>query len=376
MQRIYLDNNSSTAVDTRVIEAMLQDLRSNVGNPSSIHFFGQESRNRLTKARTAIAKFLRVKPGEIIFTSGGTEGLNMVIRGILENNSESRGCGHVISSTVEHAAVYSTLKSLSHPVTFLSPGFWGAIKPEQVLEAIQPNTILITLMAVNNETGVKTDIESIARIALERKIPFVVDGISLMGKEVFSVPEGVSAMCFSGHKFHAPKGIGFNFIHTRLKLKPIHTGGDQEYQRRGGTENTSGIVGLAEAVRLLETELPLATERMKSLRDRLEQGIRSNFPNVMINGLGPRIANTSNLTFPGIEGETLLRCLDLEGVAVSLGSACASGALEPSRILLNMGISRELARSAIRFSLSRFTNEQEIDQCIKLVVKHLSRLSQ
>lgn len=359
-------------IDPRVLEVIENELRSHYGNPSSVHSFGQESRKRLTHARHSIASSLNVKPNEIIFTSGGTEALNMVIRGLLETSSKA----HVITSSVEHSAVYGTLKQLNEngvTATFLPVGLMGAVTPDAVKAAIKPNTRLIALMAVNNETGVKTDIEGIAEKALEARIPFLVDGVALLGKEQFSIPKGVSAMCFSGHKLHAPKGIGFAFIRHSLKLASLISGGDQEYGRRGGTENMPGIIALEKAIQLLSTELPAASKHMQQLRDRLQDSLMSQLSGVTINGTGPRVVNTVNLSFSGVEGETLLTSLDMEGIAVSHGSACASGALEPSRILLNMGIPQEVAGASIRFSLSRFTTQEEIDRCIEVIVRLVDR---
>lgn len=368
-QRIYLDNNSSTAVDPKVAELIYQDLCTGVGNPSSLHSFGQEARNKIAKARHVIASYLSTKPQEIIFTSGATEGLNMAIRGELAKHSQ----GHIITSNVEHAAVFATLKEYEahgFQVTYLPAGLYGAITPEAVNQALRSDTKLIVLMAVNNETGVKTDIHTIANLAKMHTIPFVVDAVALCGKEAFSIPQGVTSMCFSGHKFHAPKGIGFNFLRSGQKLVPYVTGGEQEAGRRGGTENISGIIGLGEAISLLCDVLPDATRRMEKLRDKLEAELKAELGSFLsVNGEGPRICNTSNLVFQGVEGETLLALLDMEGVAVSHGSACASGALEPSRILLNMGIGTDFARSSIRISLSRLTTEEEIDRSIAIICK-------
>lgn len=371
--RIYLDNNAGTLVDPRIIAPLMHHLQNIPGNPSSVHSYGQEARAILTTARSTLADYLKAKSTEIVFTSSGTEALNMVIRGILADHPR----GHLITSTVEHSAVDTTVKSLvarGCQATYLEPGLWGAVKPEAVKAAIRPDTRLIVLMAVNNETGIKTEIEPIAKIAKEAGIPFLVDAVSWLGKEPVFIPEGVSAMCFSGYKFHAPKGIGFAYIRNTLKLTPLITGGDQEFGRRGGTENLAGILGVAEAIRLLDRELPEATQRMAKFRDKLERGLMQHLPGVSINGEGPRICNTSNLAFDGIEGETLLTKLDLEGIAVSHGSACSSGALEPSRILLNMGIPRQLAHSSIRFSLSRFTTEAEIDRTLEVVTRLVTRL--
>lgn len=374
-QKIYLDNNSSTALDPKVLNVVIDNLKESAGNPSSTHSFGQKARHKLNNARQTIANSLSVKPNEIIFNSGGTEGANMIIRGLFPQGS----FGHIIASSVEHSCVYATIKSLESKTitcTYLSPGRWGAIQPEDVRRAITPETRLIALMAVNNETGVKTDIQAIASIAQEANIPFFVDGVALLGKEPFQIPDGVSAMTFSGHKLHAPKGIGFAVIRNHLKLTPLLTGGHQEYNRRGGTENLSSIVGLAEAVKLLETELPTAYFRMQKLRDRLERKIMENLEGVTINGTAPRVVNTSNMSFDGVEGEVLLAQLDLQGIAVSHGSACSSGALEPSRILLNMGLSHQEAGSSLRFSLSRFTTEEEINNCIEVLINCVNKLRQ
>jgi len=372
-QRIYLDNNASTALDSRVLDVVINDLRVSYSNPSSSHTSGQEVRSRLTKARHSIASFFGVKHQEIIFTSGGTEAINMGIQGFFNGSFT----GHIITSTVEHSSVYATVKRLETygcQASFLSPGLHGAILPNAVRAAIRPDTRLIALMAVNNETGVKTDVEAIAAIAQEFGIPFLVDGVALLGKEAIHIPQGVSVMCFSGHKIHAPKGIGFAYVRAGLKLSSIIIGGDQEFGRRCGTENISGIMGLAEAIRLLKTELPTGTQRMKALRDRFEKGIMESLSGVLINGQGPRVVNVSNLSFSGVDGESLLIGLDLEGLAASHGSACSSGAAEPSRILLNMGVPLEKARSSIRFSLSRFTTEAEVERAIEIVVGVVKRL--
>lgn len=366
-QRIYLDNNASTFLDPDVLQAVIQDLQSPEGNPSSVHAEGQAAKQRLTQARQVIANYLKVKSKEIIFTSGGTEAINAIIRGFFQSYPKA----HLITSLVEHSCVYQTalvLQQQGHDITLLPTGLTGAVTADAVKEAIKPSTRLIVLMAVNNETGVKTDIESIAAIAQKSNAFFLVDGVALLGKEPFSIPAGVSAMCFSGHKVHAPKGIGFLFWRAQMNILPMVTGGHQEFNRRAGTENIPGIVGLAKAVSLLDHVLPTAMDRMRMLRDRLEERLLSALPFAVVNGEGPRVANTLNMSFPGIDGESLLMHLDQKGIAVSLGSACSSGAIEPSRILLNMGVPMELARSAVRFSLSRFTTKDEIDVCIETVV--------
>ena len=368
--KIYLDNNATTAVDQETIDEMLSAFQNLIGNPSSVHFYGQQAKARLQRARDEIAKSLKCLPREIIFTSGATEALNLVIRGLVTDES------HVITSDVEHSAVFETLKQIKHPsaITFLPVGNYGAVTLDAVKVAYRKETRLIVLMAVNNETGVKTDIESIAAFAKEKGIHFVVDGVALLGKELFEIPEGVSAMCFSGHKFHAPKGVGFAMVRRHLKLKPYITGGNQEFGLRGGTENLIGIIAMQSAMRILNQKLGNASKEMERLRDKLESALLNKLPNAIVNGLGPRVVNTTNLCFKGVEGELLMAHLDREGVAISLGSACASGALEPSRILLNMGLSVDDASSSIRISLSRMNTEAEIEKTIEIIVKIVNRL--
>lgn len=370
---IYLDNNATTGLDPRVLEAMLPELSSLPSNPSSVHALGQKAKQRLNDARQRIAAALKVKPQEILFTSGGTESMNMLIHGLISDTPTA----HVITSNVEHSSVYETLSSLSKhalKVSFLPAGLWGAVCPEEIEKAIQSDTKLIILTAVNSETGIKHDIHAIALIAERARIPFIVDGVALLGKELFTIPNGVSGMGFSAHKFHGPKGVGFIFLRSSLKCTALLKGGDQEFKKRAGTENLPGIIGLAKAVELLQTELPDATHRMALLRDRLENGLLARANPVIVNGIGPRIANTCNLSFPELHGEDLLIALDLAGIAVSHGSACSSGALEPSRVLRAMGIPTHIARSALRFSLSRWTTQEEVDACVETLAVIISRL--
>lgn len=371
MKRIYLDNNATTELDPRVLTAVQQELSFPPSNPSSVHSFGQDARARLSRARTVVADFLQVKASTILFTSGGTESINMLMRGPF-----SKGyTGHLITSDIEHSAVYNTAKILEArgvSVTYLSAGLKGYIAAEDLKQALRPDTRLVVLGAVNSETGVKNPLDELASICKSSNAPFVVDGVALIGKETFKIPDGASAIAFSGHKFHAPKGIGFAYIHSSFKFDPLITGGDQEYSKRAGTENLPGIIGLAKAVEILSQALPAATAHMLAMRSRLEESLKAHFPNLVIHGeKSPRICNTSNISFPGADGETLLVQLDLAGIAVSHGSACASGALEPSRVLQNMGISKALASTSLRFSLSRFTTPAEIDTTLEIIKKAL-----
>ncbi|MDR3623569.1 MAG: cysteine desulfurase family protein [Chlamydiales bacterium] len=367
MPPIYLDNNATTSLDKEVLHAMLEDLENIPLNPSSTHFFGREAKAKLAFARESVAHFFNVSPSEVIFTSGGTEALNQIIRGI-----DLKG-GHVITSNAEHSAVNKTLQSIKDiEVTQLPVGSWGAVLPEDVQHALQPNTKLIALIGANNETGVKTDIEAIGMIASARNIPFIVDAVSWIGKEPFIMHKGILAIAASGHKFHGPKGSGFLILRKNLKCSPLITGGSQEYGKRGGTENLAGILGIAKALTLLQNQDNI-TNYTKALRDHLEKGLL-NIEGVSINGEGPRISNTTNLAFHGIDAEALLIHLDLSQIAASHGSACNAGALEPSRVLLNMGLSRKVVKSSIRFSLSRNNTKEEIDTAIEIIKNLVSKL--
>lgn len=369
MKRIYLDNNASTFVDPAVAHVISHTLTHYPGNPSSPHTYGQEARRLLIQSRETIARFLKVRPKEIIFTSGGTEGASLVIQGLMNGHKE----GHIVTSNLEHACVYSLMQRLAKEgkeVTFLQPGLKGSVSVQEVKAALRHDTKMIALMAVNNETGIKNDIKAIAHLAEEAHIPLFVDGVALLGKEAFDIPSGVSAISFSGHKFHAAKGSGFIYLNSQIKLSPLFLGGEQEYNRRGGTENLADIAGMAEAIKMLEPILPQVSQKMLELRNYFEDNLKQELgEDVKVNGEGERICNTANLAFSGVDGESLLIALDLEGIAASHGSACASGALEPSRILLNMGIPLERVRQSLRFSLSRYTTQQEIDDTLEVLIR-------
>lgn len=365
MNRIYLDHNATTPLAPSVLEAMVAELVRGPRNPSSIHTFGQEAKKTLVHARATIAHFLHVKPHEILFTSSGTESLNLLIRGLLPQTP----C-HILTTDLDHPCIYETLQSLpEHEVTFLSPGLSGAPSSQQIEAALRPTTRLIVLSAVNSETGVKLDLEGVAQVAQTASIPLVIDGVALLGKEPFTIPSGVTAMGFSGHKIHGPKGTGFAFLRSKTKLTPLLTGGSQEHKLRAGTENLPGIVGLAEAISLLEKNQEAYTRQMQTLRDRFEHELKTHIPQLTINGSGPRVVNTSNICFPNIDGESLLIHLDMEGIAASHATACSSGALEISRVLLSMGIPREKAASSLRFSLSRTNTEEDILRACSVLTK-------
>jgi cysteine desulfurase len=363
---IYLDNNATTFLDPEVFAVLKPLLREGVGNPSSIHQWGQRAKGLLIDSFKQCAHFFGVAPDELIFTSGATEGLNLLLHNIPRDR-------HIITSSLEHAAVIEPLKMCGAAVTYLDPlPGKGGVCLSQVASAIQKNTGMIVLSAANNETGIKSEIDAIAEIAEEARIPLIIDGVSLLGKAAFHLPRGVSAACFSGHKIHAPQGIGVAIVKKSFKASPLILGGPQQRGLRAGTENLPGIVGFTKALKLLDDKW---IEQIATLRNRLEEGLLANLDGVLIHGKGElRICNTSNIAFLGVDGETLLMALDLAGLAASHGSACSSGALEPSRVLLHMGIDSRVARSSLRFSLSRFTTPEEIETSIALITQAVKRL--
>ncbi len=356
-QRIYLDNNASTALDPRIIALLTEWMPKIQGNPSSVHSFGREARGWINQAREQIARTLGVRASEILFTSSGTESAHLAMEGLLANHTS----GHIITSEAEHACVHGKAKQLQKQgfeVTFLKPTAEGFIDPEDLAKAVQPDTRLIALLSVNNETGVKNDVEAFAAVAEKHQIPLFVDAVAALGKEPIAIPKGVLAMGFSGHKIHVPAGIGCLYVHPRAKIKGA----------RPGTENLLGILALGKGFELISEELPAWIKKMEALRNRFEETLCRALPGVVVNGQGARVANVSNLQFGGMDGESLLIALDQEGIAASHGSACSSGALEPSRVLLSMGLSLQAARSSVRFSFSHFTTEQEIDRACERMI--------
>ncbi len=371
--RIYLDNNSTTVLDPEALEAMQFDLCNIPRNPSCIHSFGRDARNELIKAKRAIADVLEVNPEEIYFSSGATESNNFLLKGFLKKVFPKE----VLTTKLEHSSIYKIIEeyeSQGGKVRFLPVDDTGAPKVEDLKEAISKETGLITLIAVNNETGAKTDYESIAQIADENQVPFVVDGVALLGKEPFKIVNGISGMTFSGHKLHAPKGIGITYLKDEFELSPLIIGGNQQNAMRAGTHNLLGILGFSKAIEILPSLLPKKTIEMQKLRDYFEETLQDQLKDVLINGGTNRICNTSNLSFLGCDGESLLMSLDMQGVVASHGSACSSGSLAPSRILSSMGYPKERVESAIRFSISRFTQKDELDRAISIIVKTVKKI--
>jgi cysteine desulfurase len=370
MRRIYLDANATTPLLPEVLEAMRPFLLERFGNASSIHQEGQHARSAVEHARASVARLLGCRPSEIVFTSGGTESDNLAIFGSVQAGD------HVITSAVEHHAVLHAVERLRErgvEVEFLPVDQQGVLAAKDVRQALRPNTKLISVMMANNETGVLQPVSAIGQIAAESGVRFHVDAVQAAGKLPLAVDEiGCQLLSISGHKMHGPQGTGVLFVRRGTRLEPLFAGGAHERQRRAGTENVAGIVGLGKAA---ECALQVTAERMGGLRDRLEAGLLERCAESGVNGGRPaRVPNTTNLWFDGLEGEALVIALDLKGLAVSSGAACSSGASEPSHVLEAMGLSVERARASVRFSLHRHTTEEEIAETVELVSAQVARL--
>lgn len=377
MNRIYLDNAATTALAPEALEAMLPYLGSHYGNASSIYETGRDARQAVDAARRQVAELIHAKPSEVFFTSGGTESDNWAIKGIAFAN-KSKG-NHIITSAIEHHAVLETmhwLESQGFEVSYLPVGENGIIDPDQVARAITDKTVLISVMAANNEIGTLQPISAIGEIAKKHKIAFHTDAVQAVGAIPVDVNEWhVDLLSLSGHKFHGPKGMGALYIRTGTRVERLIHGGAQERNRRAGTENVTGIVGLGAAAKKAMELLASGTEKITMLRNRLIDGIISTIPDVRLNGdRETRLPNNANVSFKYIEGEALLLHLDLNGIAASSGSACASGSLEPSHVLLAAGLDAEDAHSSIRFTLSDTTTQEEIDTVLGLLPGIVNKL--
>jgi cysteine desulfurase len=374
--RIYLDNSATTRVDDQVLAAMIPAMQSNFGNASSIHTFGQEARAAVEEARASVASFLGAEAREIIFTSGGTESDNAALWGIFR--SGYRPGNHIITSRIEHPAVLLTCKALENAgaeVTYLPVDSSGRVDADDFRSAVRETTILISIMHANNETGVIQPMEEISAIARERGIVMHTDAVQSVGKIPVKVSGlGVDLLSLSGHKFHAPKGIGVLYVRQGTRLTPFLTGGSHERKRRAGTENVPGIIGLGVAARLASERLPEMESRVAELRNQLESRIRVRISGVMVNGEAPRLPNITNLSFAGIEGEAAMISMDLEGLAVSTGSACSSGSLEASHVLAAMGLRPEVIQGSLRFSLCYHNTDAEVDRALEILTAVAGRL--
>jgi cysteine desulfurase len=374
MRRVYLDNNATTPVLTEVFEAMRPFYLEQFGNASSIHHFGQHARAAVEKARASVAALLNARPAEIVFTSGGTEADNLGIFGLVQRGD------HVITSTIEHSAVMNSCKRLEQmgcEATFVPVNSRGEIDPADVRAALRTNTRLISIMMANNETGVVQPVEEIGRIAEEADVFFHTDAVQAAGKVLIDVQKlRCDALTISGHKIHAPQGTGALYIKKGTLIQPQIYGGSHERQRRAGTENLPGIVGLGKAAEIARQWLSgTGTAEMAAMRDRLEESVLSAMEDVGVNGQGaPRVPNTTNFWFDHVEGEALVIALDLKGLAVSSGAACSSGAIEPSHVLLAMGLPHQRARASIRVSLGKQTTQEDVDFAARVIPETVARL--
>jgi cysteine desulfurase len=374
MRRIYLDNNATTPVLPEVLEAMRPYFGEHFGNASSIHHHGQETRAAVDRARDSVASLLGCRAAEVVFTSGGTEGDNLAIAGMTEAGD------HVITSSIEHHAVLHACKHLEETgcdVTYVPVDGRGLVDPDDVRRALRPSTKLISIMMSNNETGVLQPLEEIGKIAAEADVYFHTDAVQAAGKVPIDVKRiGCDALSISGHKMHAPQGVGALFVRKGTRLQPLFYGGRHERSRRAGTENVPGIVALGKAAELAKQGFERGDDqKISTLRDRLEQGILAQVEEAGVNGDGTvRVPNTVNIYFDHIEGEAMVISLDLKGLAVSTGAACSSGAIEPSHVLLAMGLRADRARASVRFSLGKQNTAEDIDLALALVPETVARL--
>ncbi|MGC2294489.1 MAG: cysteine desulfurase family protein [Candidatus Acidiferrales bacterium] len=374
--RIYLDYNATTPVDREVLDAMLPYFSGNFGNASSIHSAGQRGRSAVDAARESVAALIEAKPSEIVFTCGGTEADNLALFGIVARGAQPRR--HMITTAIEHHAVLNSAQALEKQgvdVTYVPVGRTGIVDPEDIREAIRPETALISVMLANNEIGTIQLIEEIGRIAAEHDICFHCDAVQAAGKLPLDVNRlGVDVLSISAHKIYGPKGVGALYVRAGTELEPIFHGGHHERDRRPGTENVPGIVGMGKAAELAVKNLDTDAARLAALRDRFEAALLS-LPGVRLNGDGHRrVPNTCNLFFDAAGGEALVIALDLQGIACSTGAACSSGAVEPSHVLTAIGLTPDQARSSVRFSFGRPTTADEIERAIEIIPGVVERL--
>lgn len=381
-RRIYLDNSATTPVDRDVVDAMLPYLTEKFGNASSIHFFGQEARAGVDKARHQVADLINARPNEIVFTSGGTEANNLAIRGLLESNVKYGR--HVITSEIEHSAVKMVCEDLAKrgwEITYLPVYENGLVRIQDVENAIREDTVLISIMTANNEIGTIQPVQEIGKLVKQlrsngKKIWFHTDAVQAAGKIEVDVEEiGCDLLSISAHKIYAPKGTGALYVRRGVRLHAQNIGGRQERELRGGTEAVPFIAAFGKACELAKDQLSESSVSLRGLRDRFEQGVAEQVPDMTVNGdIGQRLPNISNISFGSIEGEGLLINLDMQGIAVSTGSACSSGSLEPSPVIRALGRNDELARGAIRFSFGRFNTLEDVDRILEVLPKSVENL--
>ena len=376
-RRVYLDHNASTPVHPEVVAEMLPYFSDVYGNPSSVHGFGRDARAAVDAARDRVAAFLRVRADELVFTSGGTESDNFGVKGL----ALARGRGHVITSKVEHHAVLRSAQSLEaqgFAVSYLPVDQYGMVDPDDVRRALRPDTIAISIMHANSEVGTIQPVRAIGALAREAGVPFHVDAVQTFGKVEIDVDAmNIDALSFSGHKIYGPKGIAGLYIRRGTKMVSIQHGGEHERRRRAGTENVPGIVGLGKAVEVRARDMKTEAEAVSALRDRMWEGIRARVPEVRLNGHPTeRLPGTANICYRNVESESIVLALDLKGIAVSAGSACTAGSVEPSHVLVAMGVPLDWAMGAVRSSLGRSTTAEDVDYVVASVTEAVRRIRQ
>ena len=374
-RRVYLDHNASTPVHPEVVAEMLPYFSDVYGNPSSVHGFGRDARGAVDAARDRVAAFLRVRPDELVFTSGGTESDNFGVKGL----ALARGRGHVITSKVEHHAVLRSAQSLEaqgFAVSYLPVDQYGMVDPDDVRRALRPDTIAISIMHANSEVGTIQPVRAIGALAREAGVPFHVDAVQTFGKVEIDVDAmNIDALSFSGHKIYGPKGIAGLYIRRGTKMVSIQHGGEHERRRRAGTENVPGIVGLGKAVEVRARDMKTEAEAVSARRDRMWEGIRARVPEVRLNGHPTeRLPGTANICYRNVESESIVLALDLKGIAVSAGSACTAGSVEPSHVLVAMGVPLDWAMGAVRSSLGRSTTAEDVDYVVASVTEAVRRI--
>ena len=378
-RRVYLDHNASTPVHPEVLEAMLPYFADRFGNPSSIHGFGREARDGVEAARQSVAHFLRVGKDEILFTSGGTESDNAAVKGI----AAARGRGHIGTSAVEHHAVLRSVQALEKQgfeATYVPVDGHGMVDPDDVRRALRPDTIVVSIMHANSEVGTIQPVAAIGRLTRAREIPFHVDAVQTFGKLPLDLDAlGIDVLSFSSHKIYGPKGTAGLYIRKGTKMVSVQHGGEHERRRRAGTENVPGIIGLGKAVEVRARDMAAEETRVRALRDRLWEGLERRVPEMRLNGHPTeRLPGTCNVCFRHIESESIVLGLDLKGIAVSAGSACTSGSIEPSHVLVAMGVPLDWAMGTVRCSLGRTTTAEDIDyvlDCVEPLAAKLRSLS-
>ena len=381
MKRVYFDNNATTSTNPEVLKEMLPYFEQNYGNASSAHGFGQEAHEAVAVAREKVARLIGAEPANIVFTSGGTESDNLAVRGVAQAN-EKKG-KHIITSQIEHHAVLNTCKSLEKQgfeTTYLGVDKTGKIDLDQLRDSIRKDTILISIIHGNNEIGTIQDLDAIGEIAAEKGIIFHSDAVQTCGKiPVDVVKSKVNLISMSAHKVFGPKGVGALYVKKGTRLAPLQLGGHHESNLRAGTENVPGIVGMGKALEIAAEELEESINKMTGLRDRLQKALSTRIENTVVNGHPiDRLPNTLNMCFRYVEGEAMIMMLDMKGIAVSSGSACTSGSLDPSHVLLAIGLKHEIAHGSLRFSLGMNNTSEDVDyvaEVLPAIVERLRKMS-